>query len=152
LVALTLVDSSHQSAIKRTEQALRAAYAQGVEDSAKVAEDMGHSNGRIRGSHKHLAKAIRNLDIALVDSSHQSAIKRTEHALRAAYAQGVEDSAKVADTYDLGDEGEIAADIRALIKPELKDKNNGRPQGEEEHIESYQETEKLLQQVSLDRR
>jgi hypothetical protein len=31
----------------------------GLEEAAKLCEDHGHSNGHIRGSHKHLAAAIR---------------------------------------------------------------------------------------------
>lgn len=42
------------AALTRAEQA---AY----ERAAKLCEDHGHSNGRIRGSHKHLAAAIRAL-------------------------------------------------------------------------------------------
>lgn len=36
---------------------------QGHEEAAKLCEDHGHSNGRIRASHKHLAAAIRALKL-----------------------------------------------------------------------------------------
>jgi hypothetical protein len=36
-------------------------YCAGVEDAAKRVEDYGHSNGRIRASHKHMARAVRAL-------------------------------------------------------------------------------------------
>lgn len=39
---------------------LRLAVADEREACAKAVEDFGHSNGRIRASHKHAARAIRN--------------------------------------------------------------------------------------------
>lgn len=42
-------------------QAVADARRQALEDAAQLCEDHGHSNGRIRGSHKHLAAAIRAL-------------------------------------------------------------------------------------------
>lgn len=62
-------DLDRESHIEAIDAALATAHAagkaegrrEGIEDAAKKVEDHGHSNGRIRASHKHLAKAIRAL-------------------------------------------------------------------------------------------
>ena len=45
--------------------ALRQAYTDGMDEAARIAESMGHSNGRIRASHKHVAQAIRTASSVL---------------------------------------------------------------------------------------
>lgn len=51
----------YDDGLTRAEQVAKAVRAE-REACAKLVEDHGHSNGRIRGSHKHLAEAIRARD------------------------------------------------------------------------------------------
>ena len=44
------------------------------EAAAKLVEDHGHSNGRIRGSHKHLAKMLRARSSTVEPSAHNGEV------------------------------------------------------------------------------